>query len=133
LLTTALVTVIQPTDDVAVQEHPAAAVTPIVPVFALELMERVVGFSVMLQELVPLCVTVTDWPATVSVPVRLADVVLLVAVNATEPAPIPPEPTPGVSQAAPLDTDQAQPVPAVTPTLNEPPLADIDCVSGDTT
>lgn len=60
LLTTALVTVIQSTDDVAVQEHPAEAVTPIVPVFAFELMVRVVGFSVMLQELVPLCVTVTD-------------------------------------------------------------------------
>jgi hypothetical protein len=29
-------------------------------VVAFELMERVVGFSVMLQELVPLCVTVTD-------------------------------------------------------------------------
>jgi hypothetical protein len=60
LLTTAPVTVIQLADDVAVQEHPAAAVTPIVPVFAFELMVRVVGFSVMLQELVPLCVTVTD-------------------------------------------------------------------------
>lgn len=67
-----------------------------------------------------------------SVPARLADVVLLVAVKATEPEPVPPEPTAGVSQAALLDTDQAHPVAAVTPTLDEPPLADIDCVSGDT-
>jgi len=65
--------------------------------------------------------------------VRLADVVLLVAVKATEPEPVPPEPTPGVSHAALLDTDHAHPVPAVTPTVDDPPLADIDCVRGETT
>jgi hypothetical protein len=59
LLTTALVTVSQLADDVAVHVHPTPAVTVIDPVVAFALIERVVGFSVMLQELVPACVTVT--------------------------------------------------------------------------
>ena len=133
LLTTALVTVSHDADEVAVQLQPDAAVTVIDPEFAFALIDRVVGFRVMLQELVPPCVTVTAWPATVSVAVRLEAVVLLEAVNPTEPDTVPPEPTAGVSHAALLETDHAHPVPAVTPTEDVPPADDMDCVSGETT
>jgi hypothetical protein len=64
--------------------------------------------------------------------VRLEEAVLLDAVNATEPEPIPPEPTAGVSQAAFDVTDQAHPVPATTVADAVPPLGDMDCVMGDT-
>jgi hypothetical protein len=69
----------------------------------------------------------------VSVPVRLADVVLLAAVYATEPEPVPPDPTAGVSHVALLDTDHVHPVAAETLAVAVPPLDAIDWVSGDTT
>ena len=132
MVTTALVTVSQLADDVAVQLQPAAAVTAIVPVVAFELTDRVVGFNVTLQALGALCVTVTVWPATVIVPVRFPEVVLLAAVNATEPEPVPAEPTPGVNHATLLVADHGQPVLAVTVTEDVPPLGETDSVSGDT-
>ena len=55
----------------AVQAHPLAAVTAVVDEPAAEVSERDVGDTPKLQ-LTPLWVTVTVWPATVSVPTRWA-------------------------------------------------------------
>jgi hypothetical protein len=133
LLTTALDTVSQLADDVAVQLQPAPAVTVIVPWFALALIDLLVVLRLMLHALAALCVTVTVLPAIVSVPVRLLEVVLLAAVKATEPPPVPADPTPGVNHATLLVADHAHPIPADTVTEDVPPLEDTVCVSGETT
>ena len=64
----------------------------------------------------PACVTVTLWPAMVSVAVRAVAVVLATALNATVPLPVPLAPEVTVSQLALLAAVQAQPVGAVTDT-----------------
>ena len=71
----------------------------------------------------PDCVTVTVWPATVSVPVRCAVAALVVALKVTVPLPDPLAPLPIVSQAALLVALHAQPVAAVTAVVDEPPAA----------
>jgi hypothetical protein len=132
VLTDTPVTVIQLTLEMAVQEQPPLFVTEIEPDPPLELSERLVELNAMLQPPAPLWVTVTTCPATTSVPVRMEELVLLDAVNATAPEPVPPEPTPGVSQASFDVTDQAHPLPAKTVADAVPPLDDMDSVMGDT-
>ena len=61
---------------VAIHAQPAPAVTPTLPLPALEINEAVVGVIAYVQG-APLCVTVNVWPAIVIVPVR--ELVLLLA------------------------------------------------------
>ena len=70
-----LVIEIQDAESDAVQAHPLAAVTLIVPVAALELSVALTGDSTCVQA-TPSCVTVTVRPATVSVPTRWLVLVL---------------------------------------------------------
>ena len=68
----------------------------------------------------PLCVTVTVWPATVRVPTRWAVDVFAVALKVTVPFPLPLAPPVTVSQPALLVAVHAHPGPAVTPVVEEP-------------
>ena len=68
----------------------------------------------------PLCVTVTVWPATVSVPTRCAVDVFAVALKVTVPLPLPLAPPLIVSQAALLAAVHVHPLAAVTPVVDEP-------------
>ena len=72
----------------------------------------------------PLWVTVTVWPATVSVPVRWDVEVFAVALNVTVPLPLPLAPPLMVSHAALLVAVHVQPVAAVT-LVAEDPAADV--------
>ena len=65
----------------------------------------------------------TDWPATVSVPVRGLVSALAATVYDIVPEPVAPPPAVMVIQAAPLVAVQTQPDPAVTPTVDDPPAA----------
>ena len=71
----------------------------------------------------PAWVTVTIWPATVSVAVLPLAAVLAAALNAAAPAPFPTAPDVTVNQAALLVAVHAHPVGAVTVTEPEPPAA----------
>ena len=76
------------------------------------------------------CVTVNVWPATVMVPVRAAPL-LAAATNATVPFPLPLPPDDTVShEVALLIAVQAQPLPADTAVLPDPPLAPTDEEAG---
>jgi hypothetical protein len=55
---------------VAVQLHPAVVVTVEVCELPTPAEVTVVGETVNVQVALPCCVTVTDWPAMVNVPVR---------------------------------------------------------------
>ncbi len=103
----------------AVHMHPVAAVTPVVDEPAAEVSVGDVGDTPNVQ-LMPLCVTVTVWPATVSVPTRWAVDVFAGALKVTVPLPLPLAPPLIVSQAALLVAAQAQPVAAVTAVVDEP-------------
>ena len=74
----------------------------------------------------PCCVTDTDWPATVSEPVREADPLLAAAVKAKVPGPVPDVPPAAVSQEAPELAVHAHPLPAVIDTDPGPPAAPIE-------
>ena len=74
-------------------------------------------------QLIPLCVTVTVCPATVSVPTRCAVDVFAVALKVTVPFPLPLAPPLTLSQPALLVAVQAHPGPAVTPVVEVPAAA----------
>ncbi len=76
----------------------------------------------------PCWVIVNVFPATSSVAVREAVLVLAPAVNCTEPAPVPVDPAVITTQSAPLEAVQPQPVGAVTATDALPPEASTFCV-----
>ena len=80
----------------------------------------------------PFWMTVTVWPATVSVPLRWAVDVLAVAPNATVPFPDPLAPLLIVSQAALLTAVQLQPVGALTAVEEEPAAGPNVAEVGDT-
>ena len=103
----------------AVQLQPPGAVTPVVEDPADEVSVAVVGDTPKLH-VVPSCVTVTVWPATVRVPVRSVDDGLAVALNVTVPSPLPLAPPLMVSQAALLVAAQVHPPGAVTPVVEDP-------------
>jgi hypothetical protein len=73
--------------------------------------------------------TVTDWPATVTVPDRAAPV-FAPAVRLTIPLPTPADPDATLSHPVLLEVDQAQPGAAVTVMLAPPPVAGIVGVAG---
>ena len=131
-LGTALVMVIQATDDVAVQVQPGPVVTEIDPVVAYAFVEREIGLSATAQAVVPVCVTITVRPATRMEPVRGPLLVLADDENVTEPLPVPDEPGNSVSQLALLADDQLHPVPAVTLAVVVSPADPIETESGDT-
>jgi len=116
---------------VAVQPQPVPAVTDVVDVPPAAEIVRDVGEMANVQD-DPDCVMVTVWPATVSVPVRWAVEVLVVALKVTVPLPDPLAPPLIVSQAALLVAVHVQPVTAVTPVVDEPPAAVSVLDVGDT-
>ena len=103
----------------AVQPQPPGAVTPVVEEPADEVSVAVVGDTPNVHA-APSCVTVTVWPATVSVPTRCAVDVFAVALKVTVPLPLPLAPPLIVSQAALLAEDHVQPLAAVTAVVDEP-------------
>ena len=118
---------------VAVQLQPVAVVT-----LALLELAAAAGFSVVGDTVnvqgggAPACVTVTVWPAIVSVPVR-GDVAVFAAIeNATVPLPLPLAPDVMVSQASLLVAVQLQPAAVVTLLLLELAAAPGVSVVGDT-
>ena len=80
----------------------------------------------------PACITVTVWPATVSVPVRTAPLLFTVALTDTVPFPVPDEPDVMDNQPAFDDAVHAQPAPAVTVTGPLPPATPTITVVGAT-
>ena len=116
---------------VAAHVQPLAAVTAVVDEPAAEVNVDEVGDTPKVQ-LIPLCVTVTAWPATVSVPSRCEDDVFAVAVKVTVPFPFPLAPPLIVSQPALLVAVHPHPPGAVTPVV-EDPAADVSVAEvGDT-
>ena len=107
---------------VAVHVHPVAAVTLLLLELALAPGLSDVGETVYVQA-TPACVTVTVWPATVSVPVRGEVAVLAAMAKATVPFPLPLAPDVIVSQESLLVAVQVQPVVVVTLALLDPAVA----------
>ena len=117
-----LVTVIHAALLAAVQAHPVAAVTLLLPVPPAAVKDCVVG-EIDGAQAAAACVTVNVAPAIVSVPVRLEATVFAATSNVTEPLPDPVAPPVSVIQAALLAAVHAQPVAAVTLLLPLPAAA----------
>jgi hypothetical protein len=101
---------------VEVHAQPVVAVTLRLPLPALALRFGLVGATVMLH--VPLWVTVTAWPAIVSVPVRVLVDVLAATSNSTVSVPLSLLAVSSMIQEALLVTVQLHPAGAVTVALN---------------
>jgi hypothetical protein len=114
----------------AVHAQPPPALTFTDPVLAVAGTLSVVAERAYPQE--PVCVTVMVVPAMVSVPVRLEVAVFAAIENAIVPLPVPDTPLVIVSHAAFEVAVQAQPLPAVTETDDEPPAAPTDALVGET-
>jgi hypothetical protein len=83
-------------------------------------------------QLLPGCVTLNDWPATTTVPLRWPDPVLAAALTVVDPFPVPVAPVVTVNHAALLFALQAQvDTDAVTFVETLPPAAATDCEPGD--
>ena len=76
-------------------------------------------------------VTLTDWPATVNVPVRDAGVGLALTLNVNVPPPDPPAPTGMGIQLVSLVAVQAHPLPVVSEKELAPADEAIDCDVAD--
>ncbi len=107
------VTVIQDVVVVVVQEQDVPEVTLRVRLLASASTAKLVGVRVAEQPVAP-WVTVTVWPATVTVPVRAVPVVLAATLNVTEPMPDPLAPAVTVIQDVVVVAVQEQDVPEVT-------------------
>jgi hypothetical protein len=116
-----------PVDDV--QAQPDWVVTVIVPVLPAGGTETRIGETENVHDALG-SVTTKLFPAIVSVAVLASDVVLAAAVNPTLPEPVPFAPLVIVTQDAPLDAVQVQPVVVETETMLLPPFADIDRLVG---
>jgi hypothetical protein len=114
-------TVIQAAELVAVQPHPVAAVTVTEEVSPAAAGEIAIGEIAKLQGAAA-CVTVTVWPAIVTVPARAVVAVFAATATATVPLPLP---LAGLTviQAAELAAVQAHPPGAVTVTDEVLPAA----------
>jgi hypothetical protein len=113
----------------AVQPHSDGLVTITDVLPAPAPADSVVGETENVQPM-PACVTVTDWPATVAVPVRGLAPVLAAYVSVTDPFPLPDAGLTTI-HAVPLDAVQPQPAGAVTATLAVPASAPADSVAGE--
>jgi len=114
----------------AVQLHPVAALTLLLPLPPAAVTDCVVGVIDGEHEAAA-CVTVNVAPAIVSVPVRLEATVFAATSKVTEPLPDPVAPPVRVIQAALLAPVHAQPVAAVTFPLPLPPAAAKDWPVGE--
>ena len=115
---------------VAVQLHPVVATTDVVADPPPAPTVRLVGVSVT-SHAAPAWVTVKDWPATFSVPVRACAVAFAAAVNVTAPLPVPLPPLVTDSHAVAVLDDHAQPAGAVTFVAPLPPPAATDWLPGE--
>ena len=115
----------------AVHAQPDATVTPTEPLPPAATMFCVAGESATLQG-APACVTVTDWPPTVTVALRDTLDVLAVAVSVIVPLPEPLAPLVIDSHDALSDAVHVQPEPAVSVRVAVPPPTATLVVSGDT-
>jgi hypothetical protein len=106
----------------AVHEQPDPAVTTLLPDPPSLANVCVVG-DALYEQLAPACVTVNVAPAIESVPLRLVVEVFAATENPAVPVPDPDAPLVTVIHAALLVALQAQPEPAVTVVLPEPPAA----------
>ena len=125
-----LVTVIQAALLAAVQLHPLATLTLLLPVPPVAVKDWLVGVIDGEQETAA-CVTVNVAPAIVRVPVRLEAVVFAATSKVTEPLPDPVAPPVRVIHAALLVAVHAQPVAAVTVLPPLPPAAVKDWPTGE--
>jgi hypothetical protein len=123
------VTEIHETLLLAVQVQPAPAVTDTVPLPPDAGTDCVSG-AIANEQPLP-WVTVTVWPATVSVPDRFGPVAAATA-NVTVPDPLPLAPEVIVIHGCALEAVHAQPAPPLTFTVRVPPEASTLCESGDT-
>ncbi len=114
----------------AVQEHPAAAVTLTLPVALLPPNDCVVG-EMPYVHAAAAWVTVTVRPAIVAVPVRVVVPVFATAASVTVPLPLPLV-VPTLIQATLLAAVQEQPAPDVTVIVVVPPAAATLAVVGAT-
>jgi hypothetical protein len=89
--------------------------TPKLPVVAPAVTDTPVGERLAVQG-TPACVTVKDWPAIVTTPVRGVMLVLAAMLYATVPLPLPPVAPVSVIQPTVLDAVHAQPAFVVTET-----------------
>jgi hypothetical protein len=109
-------TVIQGTALTAVHEHPDGVVTVTEACAASAPAARLEGLMLIVH-VVPCCVTVSVWPAIVTVPVR-GEVEVDDAIDrVTSPLPVPDAPPLTVIHGAELTAVQEQPLPAVTVTV----------------
>ena len=113
------VTVSQAALSTALHEQPVAAVTVSEAVLAVDASDNAVVESVYVHG-APACVTVTVWPATVTLPVRGAVPAFAVTENLAEPAPVALLPAVIVIQGALLIDVHPQPVLVLTVTLPDP-------------
>ena len=113
------VTVIHDGAPFVVQAHPAVAVTAMVVELPATVGLKLVGL--MLYVHAAACVTVNDWPAIVSVAVRVAPVLAATA-TVTDPLPLPLPPVTVIHAGAPLVVHVHAEV-VVTATVVEPPAA----------
>jgi hypothetical protein len=124
-----LVTLIQLELLVADQAQPASVDRLTVPDPPAAPVEPLDGESEYVQ-VVPACVTVSVWPATVIVALRCDPAGFAGAENATDPVPLPLAPLVIVSQLAPLVAVHAQPASAETDAVPLPPLEAIATFAG---
>ena len=108
------VTVIHAALLVAVQVHPAAAVTVTVPVVAAGVLSSTDEGRIVNEHGAPGWAIVNVLPPIVSVPVRDVVLAFCVTFHVTVPLPVPLAPTPIVIHASLLVDVQLQPAPAVT-------------------
>ena len=126
-----LVTVNQPVSLLtAVHAQPAGAVTLVEPLARLALTAWLVGLIAYVQGAAA-CVTFRVCPPIVSEPLRWVPLGLAVALNATDPPPLPVAPLVTVSHDVSLLTPvHAQPVGAVTVVEPLPPATATDWLAG---
>jgi hypothetical protein len=106
---------------VVLQAHVLPAVTATATVSPAAGVARVVGVIAYVQVGTPACVTLSVWPAMVTVPVRCAVPVFAATTTSTLPLPVLPDPT--LNHAALLVVLHAHVLPAVTVTATDSPAA----------
>lgn len=115
-------TVIHETALVAVQAHPSAVVTVMVPDSPAPTAMRVIGVMEY-EHAAPSWLTRKPWPATVTVAVRGVVPLFAATLKVTVPFPDPLEPPVTVTHGAPLTAVQVHPAGAVTVTLGHAAVA----------
>jgi hypothetical protein len=125
------VTVIQLALLEAVQPQELAVVIATLPVAAVASKVLLAGEIAKLQLVPAACVTVTVWPATVTVPVREAPPLLSATLNPAVPLPVTLLPDVSVIQLALLVAVHAHVLPVVALTVSVPAVAPKDWLVGD--